>query len=113
MALEATHIRFALDVKDEYNISSLEKYLSGTIYPDSRYITCSDRDLTHSDGLLSLDFAKDDFRKGWYIHLVCDKVQAIVKEESRVSSSNKTDDWVLSTAIKNIQDIKDVQCFDI
>lgn len=39
MALEGTHIRFALDVGDKYNIKDLGKYISGTLYPDSRYIT--------------------------------------------------------------------------
>ena len=41
MALEATHIRFAYDLKEKYKITDLEKYISGLIYPDSRYIRSS------------------------------------------------------------------------
>lgn len=47
MALEASHIRFALDLKDKYSIQDVQKLVSGTVYPDSRYATKIDRQLTH------------------------------------------------------------------
>ena len=53
MSLQITHIRFALDLHKELNITSLDQYISGTIYPDSRYMTGIDRSLTHSDTLLT------------------------------------------------------------
>ncbi len=61
MSLEATHIRFALDLKDKYRVQAIEKYISGTTYPDSRYVTKIDRGLTHNDDILTPGFAKDDF----------------------------------------------------
>lgn len=48
MSLGATHIRFALDLRDRYQVQDIEKYLSGTIYSDSRYVTKIDRNLTHN-----------------------------------------------------------------
>ena len=68
MALEATHIRFALDLKDKYQVKDLEKYISGTIYPDSRYVSEIGRELTHPKDYLDWDiFAVDDFKKGFEI----------------------------------------------
>ena len=51
MAFTATHIKFALDFKDKYDIKDLSHYLSGAIYPDSRYVTGIDRNLTHNSDL--------------------------------------------------------------
>ena len=49
MALEATHMRFALDLKNKYQVRNIKKYIVGTIYPDSRYLSGIDRTLTHSE----------------------------------------------------------------
>jgi hypothetical protein len=47
MALEATHIRFALDLKDTYGVNDVHAFVSGAVYPDSRYVMGIDRIATH------------------------------------------------------------------
>lgn len=116
MALEATHIRFALDLKDKFKVQDLNKYLSGTIYPDSRFYTKIERHLTHN-----LDFTKekfyqdDDFKKGWAVHIICDYAQGEIFDklfpelfvglESEVHHGNKI--WIVRTSLKILQDIID------
>lgn len=118
MALVVTHIRFALDLKNRFEVKELDKYLSGSIYPDSRYITKVDRTLTHNSNYIKKEFYdNDDFKKGWAIHLICDKTQRDVMEElfpdllkdveKDIVYGNKS--WVLRTTIKIIQDIFDAE----
>ena len=119
MPLEATHIRFALDLKDEYKIKDIKKYISGTVYPDSSYITGIDRNLTHHEDILKSEFAKDDFKKGWQVHQICDMIMN--KEKKKVLSSSFVDgragfneeEWIISSAMKIIQDMNDMQNFDL
>lgn len=120
MALEATHIKFALDIKEHYQVENLFHYLSGTIYPDSRYITKIDRRLCHNDGVLSSNFAYTDFKKGWAVHYLCDLVQnkamdLLVPEVLKVEGTDTwgTPWWIHKTAIKNIMDINIFTQFDI
>ncbi|MHB8904098.1 MAG: hypothetical protein ACYC40_03280 [Patescibacteria group bacterium] len=119
MSLEATHIRFALDLREKYKIKDLNKYISGAIYPDSRYVTEIDRELTHDDKFLLPEFASDDFKKGWQAHKICDLVFGSVMRKlfsDLVYASydpHYKQEWITSTAIKIIQDIDDLQSFDI
>lgn len=118
MALEATHIRFALDLKDKLEVKELDKYLSGTIYPDSRYITKIDRKLTHNNDYAKKEFYNDDdFKKGWAVHLICDTLQKdIIKElfsdllkDAGEEIVYGKENWIIRTAIKIIQDISDAE----
>ena len=68
MALQATHIKFALDLQAKYNVKNLEKYISGANYPDSRFLTGVGREKTHD--LDSLELLDSDFKKGWHNHLI-------------------------------------------
>lgn len=121
MALEATHMRFALDLKDEYQAIDLEKYIVGSIYPDSRYVTGIDRTLTHGEWILADDFTVDDFHKGWQVHQLADDIQTEIikdyfpklvpvfaKEDKMIK-----DEWPMFSAIKIIQDMNDLQKFDL
>lgn len=123
MALLGTHIRFALDIKDDFDVQNLDKYISGTVYPDSRYITKIDRNITHNKDLIDKNFyQKDDFRKGWITHLIYDLIQFNVfkeifpelfvnfkNEKGKVSLEN----WVLRTGLKILQDMNDIKKFPI
>lgn len=82
MALEATHIRFAFDLKAIYGVQDIERYISGAIYPDSRYITGVDRLITHPEHYRDWDLKNiNDFQKGWFAHLLADDIQReIIKE---------------------------------
>ncbi|MHB8831426.1 MAG: hypothetical protein ACYC44_04935 [Patescibacteria group bacterium] len=119
MALEATHRRFALDLKDKYQVKDLNKYIAGSIYPDSRYITKIDRKLTHPDDFMEWDILSlNDFKKGWHTHLVCDYVQWLVTKEKRpeifegeVKPFGQI--WIHRTALKVLQDNNDLHHFDI
>lgn len=121
MALEATHIRFALDVRDLFRVNSLDQYLSGSIYPDSRYVSGIDRKLTHDKSQMGRNFwGADDFRKGWASHILYDDLQYHVhidwfKDYLKKGGSLDTggDEWVTVTALKILQEISDLQQFDI
>ena len=117
MSLAATHIRFSLDIKDEYKIKNLEQYISGAIYPDSRYITNIDRNLTHNEDLLAPGWANTDFKKGWQSHFVCDvmfnKIKRVIFSEVNFKKDGCEDDWINSSAIKILQDIDDMQNFPL
>ncbi len=121
MALEGTHIRFAIDSKSLFEIENLDKYVAGSVYPDSRYPTGIDRVLTHDDSQMAKVFWKhDDFRKGWAAHLLYDKIQYAVHSDwfkNNLKECNQEmsgeDDWIFRTALKILQDINDVREFDI
>jgi len=122
MALEGTHIRFALTLKDQYEVKDLNKFLAGTIYPDSRYVTKIKRTLTHDKKFLKKEFYRNnDFKKGWMLHLVYDQTQSCAllkffpclfkKPEQKISFDNER--WITETALKILQDISDIKEFDI
>lgn len=121
MALEGTHIRFAIDTKKDFAVVRTDKYIAGSVYPDSRYPTGIDRSLTHDNLQMERSFwANDDFRKGWASHLLYDKIQQAVHKDwfahilqKQNSSMTVEEDWVIRTALKILQDISDVQSFDI
>jgi hypothetical protein len=119
MALEATHIRFALDVKDLYGIKNIAEYIQGTVYPDSRYVSGISRELTHDSNFLEKSFANNDFNAGWQAHLMCDKIQRRVFHQNLPgfdkykSEGYQEDKWIDFTAAKIIADMNDVQMFDI
>lgn len=117
MALEGTHIRFAIDLIDKYDIKDIKKYISGTLYPDSRYITKNKRGLTHSEKYLENEFAKDDFYKGWQAHLLCDEFQGAHIADITNSKNKKIeqfdDVWIENTVVKVLQEISDLKSFDI
>ena len=76
MAMEMTHVRFAKELQEILNVSDVNAYYCGAIYPDSRYFTGLPRVRTHgehSPKLSSLQNATD-FEKGWATHLYYDEV---------------------------------------
>jgi hypothetical protein len=119
MALEATHIRFAVDLKDKYQVRDMEDYVVGAVYPDSRRKTGIDRELTHPKNFREWDLGQlDDFKKGWFTHLLCDSLQSrcikrlfpgIFIEEITAGSPG----WISLTAIKALADIDDFTKFNI
>lgn len=120
MALEATHLRFANDLKDRLGVNDHERYYFGAIYPDSRYVTKVKRRLTHPDDYMSWNLEDaDDFKKGWHTHLLCDKLHGeILKEwlpEMFVGEDPmpKGPIWQRHTALKILRDIDDAQRFDL
>jgi hypothetical protein len=118
MALEASHIRFAVNSKDTLQVKDLHKYISGVLYPDSRYVTNVKRNLTHPKSLLDVSYTDlDDFKKGIYAHVVYDK---ILEEYTRETipdlfknigefTGQDSEFWIRLTALKIMQDIKDVK----
>lgn len=119
MALEATHIKFALDLQDEFIIQDLDKYIAGTVYPDSRYVTKIDRKLTHPDIILDSSEETGDFKKGWLVHLLSDKyLNELVEEQFPEVLKNLpkgwgSEHWIGKTAIKNLLDIEIMDLFNI
>jgi hypothetical protein len=117
MPLEATHIRFALDLKKRYPVQNLTEYIAGSIYPDSRYVSKLGRLLTHSDDCLDSSFANTDFTMGWQSHLYCDllfnKAKKEMFAEIAFAPDYRDDDWIISTAIKILLDIDDCSHLDV
>jgi hypothetical protein len=119
MALEATHIRFALDLKDKYGVQDVERYVAGSIYPDSRYVTEVDRMATHPEDYMEWDMKRiDDFRKGWFAHLLADNIQwditkKLLPQVFEGSQGQGGERWIKHTAIKILQDLDDVKKFNI
>ena len=117
MALDVTHLRFALDVRDDYGITDLSRYLSGAIYPDSRYITRISRELTHPTDFDDIPIPKDDdFRKGWETHLIYDEIQLLALSDipGMIAGpiSQGSEMWRQVTVIKLLQAAFDFQSID-
>ena len=118
MALEGTHIRFALDVSEKYQVKDLAKYLAGAIYPDSRYMTKINRELTHPHDYRNWDVMTiDDFRKGWFVHLLYDDLQFEVMSDNFPELAEIgpqwSESWIKRSSVKNLQDISDMREVDI
>lgn len=118
MALMATHIRFALEKREEYGAIDMREYVSGSMYPDSRYFTGIDRALTHPTRFSARSVSDlSDFEKGWYAHLVCDLAQgrAIAELFAKELEGLQTMDaqWSIRTALKALRDIEDARMFDV
>lgn len=119
MALEATHMRFALDLAEKYRVKDIERYISGSIYPDSRYATKVDRAATHPKDFMDWDVTElDDFKKGWMVHLLADEVQAetmrnLLPKVCEGTREHGGERWIRRTAIKILQDVDDAKKFDI
>jgi hypothetical protein len=118
MALEGTHIRFALDIKEKYKPVGIGRYILGTVYPDSRYVTGIDRDATHPESE-SWDLQSiDDFRKGWAAHLLADDVQYRILQEFlpevfEGEHGQGSESWIKQSAVKILQDMEDIKEFDV
>lgn len=75
MAMEMTHVRFALELISDLDVQDRGAYLSGAVYPDSRYYTHIERDKTHGDHVPVDPFNREltDFQKGWATHIFYDR----------------------------------------
>lgn len=120
MPLPGTHLKFALDLRDKYHVNDLSKYLSGTIYPDSRYLSGIDYGSTHGERFVFADFMVDDFRKGWAVHYVCDKLFHEISDKIFPDyfgdSSNVelgSDWWVAKTSLKVVLDLGITEKFNL
>lgn len=118
MALPVTHIQFAVDLESELDITHRDAYISGTVYPDSRYVSGIDRTSTHYAGLIDYIFSDDDFLNGWAVHFLCDQVQKDVFEESfsdlmSTYEPGSEEWWIAFTALKILQDVALAQSFRI
>jgi hypothetical protein len=118
MSLEATHIRFAVDLMDRYHAKDLGRYIPGVVYPDSRFFTGIDRALTHPENYRDWVMGEDDFRKGWHTHLLCDDMYLDILRkmlpglfQGPVRYANPT--WINITAVKMLQDMDDLGKFDL
>jgi hypothetical protein len=110
MALPATHFRFALDAARHFEISDRHAYLSGTLYPDSRWLTGVDRTATHGEECLEIDFADSDFKLGWYVHCRCDTIQMrlVLARWPQLTTLDDHTRWIQTSVIKMIQDQLDI-----
>jgi len=116
--MELTHVRFARDLRERLSIEDESAYYAGTIYPDSRYITSIDRNLTHAGSSPQDLFAGglSDFEKGWATHLLYDHlahplyVQLSPWPEEKVQPGNHV--WQFISAAKVVEDMQSYQAMD-
>jgi hypothetical protein len=114
MSFQASHLHFANKVKDLIKPKDLTRYFSGTIYPDSRYLTKVDREKTHTEVRIEpkkiLDLT-DDFDKGWQIHLWYDKLglhhldQMILNRAWTRADADDVKVWAQLTGAKLVEDL--------
>lgn len=112
MAMELTHVRFARDLKDRLKIEDESAYYAGTIYPDSRYMTKINRNLTHAGESPQDPFAQGltDFEKGWATHLLYDRlahpqyVQLSPWPDEKTQPGNQV--WQFVSAAKVVEDLQ-------
>ncbi|MFB6226412.1 MAG: hypothetical protein ABEJ02_03595 [Candidatus Paceibacteria bacterium] len=116
MAFSATHLKFAAHKQQGLSIENKDKYYSGTVYPDSRYVTGIAREKTHFDELLPFEQYQDDFKLGWAVHYLCDQRQGEVIHDV-FDDLNRGDEnidwWVEFSAIKLAQDYFDRKNFEL
>src|SRR4030042_437236 len=114
MSFQAAHLRFAQKVQDIIHPQDLTGYFSGTLYPDSRYITKVDRAKTHTDVRIEprkiLDLT-DDFDKGWQVHLWYDKLglhhldQIVLNRSWTPNDADNVEVWSQLTGAKLVEDL--------
>ena len=115
MALPATHLRIAEGLADSFSIASKQQYLSGTLYPDSRWLTGVDRQSSHSQACSQSDFITDDFTLGWHIHCSSDLIQTALFYDHFPAIANLDADaqWLQLSVFKMLQDREDMMAFDL
>jgi len=115
MALPATHIRFAVTIADRLAVGDMAAYLSGTIYPDSRWLTGVDREQTHAHRFNNPAFPSDAFTLGWHVHCACDLIQADLHERilAGLADLDAEARWIRCAAAKVVQDMRDSQRIDL
>ena len=108
-------MRFAIEMADGFPIENMDRYIAGTVYPDSRWVTALDREMTHGDRYRQPDFPRDDFTAGWHVHCLYDHAQSI-RYHALLSTrppAGKDRNWVRLSAAKMIQDMADIRRFDL
>ncbi|BBO68523.1 hypothetical protein DSCA_24530 [Desulfosarcina alkanivorans] len=115
MALPATHIRFALSVANGLPAEQMGAYLSGTLYPDSRWLTGVHRRKTHARRFLDPAFPSDAFTLGWHVHCVCDRIQRTLFDRLLGGPAQLDADarWIRASAAKVIQDMQDAAAAEL
>lgn len=109
MALPATHIRFAAALSGHLSVADMAAYFSGTLYPDSRWLTGLDRQQTHGRRFLDPQFPADDFTLGWHVHCAADRIQAQIHAEllADLAELDSEARWIRVSAAKAVQDRSD------
>lgn len=115
MALQATHIRFALAIQSRFVIDAIPVYCSGAVYPDTRYVTGLAREHTHGPSSPQDPFADGltDFERGWASHLLYDRLEGaemrmlIPPQLGAVEQNGLA--WIEMTAMKIIEDMASVR----
>jgi len=116
MSLQATHLRFSLSIKDDLGVSDMEKYVAGSIYPDTRYLSGVSRKLTHNLDYFAGKKDLGDFEKGWLSHIVADLAFYEIVEEKfgdLILYEDYEQQVLVMAAIKIVQDMEDFSSFDI
>jgi hypothetical protein len=94
----------------------LGKYVSGALYPDTRYLSGLKRALTHDRVAFMGRTALTDFEKGWLSHILGDEIFQLVLEErfgDLILFEEPGERWPVVMALRILQDLEDFLSFDI
>lgn len=107
MAMEATHVLFAKNLKPLLKIKNESSFFAGSIYPDSRYVTGLLREKTHGPGTPQDPFIDhlSDFEKGWATHLLYDRIAgSSLRQLLKQNPDSSTEALITMTAMKLLED---------
>jgi hypothetical protein len=115
VALPASHVRFALEIEPQLPVGDRGRFLAGTLYPDSRWVTGVPRRRTHERRFLQPDYPDSDFTLGVHVHCLCDRIQgrALHRHFGALDQMADEERWVALSALKMVQDMGDVQHVDM
>ena len=117
MAMQATHVRFAVALEDRLDVTNSHAYYSGAVYPDSRYITGVSREVTHEGSVPADPYEPGltDFQKGWATHLQYDLLANPITMQMfgySIEQDIYQDAWIYPTAVKYIEDMKSARLLE-
>lgn len=115
MALLATHVKFALDIRQRFALDSVEEYCAGAAYPDSRYVTGVERKRTHFEDSPKDPFVDGltDFERGWAAHNFYDMKagpfysELLLWPKEDLKQFNHV--WCFLTGLKVVEDMETYQ----
>lgn len=100
-----THLAYAEKYLKKNSVADFDKFVLGSVFPDVRYFTNVNRDLTHARFAVDKNFSgPDSFEAGWKSHIFLDERWNELMKNSIFYKRYKSDQFVASAAAKILED---------